>query len=194
MRHVRVSQFQLPATALMITLVCLANSVARADGPKNEVIKHWLKFKPGSSVTMGATMAMGGMSIQTEMKNTLISVDGDKITLQTVSTTIFNGQRRENPPQTQVIDANTDQGTWDEVGKEKIEAGGKTYDCRVVEGKMTAPPSRGGPGAPNTPPTTTKAKIWVNDDIPGGAVQMKVTTGMQGMQDIVFKLISYEAK
>jgi hypothetical protein len=184
MRQFRVSQFRLPAAAVVMVVLGLAGAEARADINKNEVLKHWQKFKPGSSVTLAATINAGGMSIQTEMKNTLVKIESDKITLETTTTTILNGQRHEIPPTTQVIDANSDQGTWEVVGQEKITAGGHTYDCKIVDGKSLAP-SRGGP------PTDAKARIWINDDVPGGAVQIKANGSGH---EITFTLVSFEAK
>ena len=184
MRQLRIHQFRMTTAAVVLVVLGLAASLANADTSKNEVLKHWQKFKPGSSATLAATMSMGAMSIQTEMKTTLIEVASDKVTIETETTTIVNGQRHSIAPTRKVIDATGEQGDWVEVGHEKIEAAGKTFDCKVVDGKSTTP-TRGGA------PSDAKGRIWVNDEVPGGAVQIRANGGGH---EILFKLVSFVAK
>jgi hypothetical protein len=184
MRQIRVPQFRLTRAAVVMVILGLAATVAQADTAKNQVIKHWEKFKPGSSATLAATITAGNFSVQMEKKDALIEVTSDKVTIETTVSTNMGGQQRSNPPTRQTVGITSNQGDWTEVGHEKIEAAGKTFDCTVVEGKSMAP-SRGGP------PTEGNAKMWISDEVPGGIVQLKVNGAGH---EIIYKLSAFEVK
>jgi hypothetical protein len=183
MRFIQVRQFRLTAAAVALAILGLA-TVCHADSPRNQIVKHWQKFKPGSSATLAATVTAGNYSVQMEKKDKLIAVNGDQVTIETTVSTNIGGQPHANPPVTQTIGAGNTQGDWTEVGHETIEAAGKKFDCTVVEGKSTVP-ARGGA------PTDSKARLWVADEVPGGIVQLKVSANGH---DITYLLSAYEVK
>jgi hypothetical protein len=184
MRQLRVHQFRMTTAAAVLVILGLAAAVCQADTAKNPLVRNWAKFKKGSSATLAATISAGNFSVQMEKTDKLVDVTGDKITIETTVSTNVGGQQRSNPPTTHTIDSNIEKGDWTEVGHEKIEAAGKTFDCTVVEGKSTAP-TRGGA------PSDAKARMWYSDDVPGGMVQMKVNANGH---EIVYKLTAFEVK
>jgi len=171
--------------ALAIAIVGLAASVSHADVDKDAVLKCWQKFKPGSSATMVANIGAGGYSMQMSKKEALVEVSSDKVVIETTISMNMGGTPRSNPPSRRTISPGSERhDEMKEVGHEKVEAAGKTWDCDVLEGSAMLP-ARGGT------PTASKARIWINTDVPGGVVKIAVTGGPQ---EIVYLLSAYEAK
>ena len=184
MRFIQVRQFRLTPAAVALAILGLA-TVCQADVDKDAVLKCWQKFKPGSSATMVANIGAGGYSMQMSKKESLVEVSSDKVVIETTVSMNMGGTPRSNPPVRRTISPGSERhDEMKEVGHEKVEAAGKTWDCDVLEGSAMLP-ARGGP------PTASKARIWINTDVPGGVVKIAVTGGPQ---EIVYLLSSYEVK
>ena len=74
------------------------------------------------------------------------------------------GQNNELSPQKQDIPAQIAKRTITQSATEKVDAAGKTFECKVYE--MSNDES-GQPGA--------KAKVWLSDEVPGGVVKLEAT-------------------
>jgi hypothetical protein len=160
---------------------------ARAETQDNLQYAHWAKFKPGTTVTMTGDMDAGSLKLAMEIVTKLVEVNADKLSLETTTVTTIAGQERKSPPRKREVPAKEEKkADVKTIGEEEIEAGGKKYKCKVIEGDADA---AGGAAAQQA--GKTKAKIWVNEQVPGGAVKMVVTTPRGNM---TFTLKSFDAK
>ena len=174
----------------MAAVACLffASSVSLADPVENPIYKLWSGFKVGSSRTMTGTMSMRGMSMDMELKDTLVELAADHATIESASATIMQGQRHEAPAHKQTFKARDEKKEeWREVGKEDVKAMGRTFHCRVFEGKLPVPAQGGAPSGGDI-----TSKSWISDEVPGGAVQMKISLP-QG-QEITYLLKDFQVK
>lgn len=177
-------------TAVAACLLAV-QTAARAEQIDNPIYKLWSNFKPGASRTMTGSITMRGFSIDTELKDTLVEVTADHVVVETVSANTMNGRRSEMPAHKQTHAAKSDKKEdWREIGKEDVKAMDRTFHCRVIEGKAPMPAT---PGAtPNAPAGDITTKAWIADEVPGGAVQMKISLP-QG-QEVTYILKSFQAK
>ena len=90
------------------------------------------------------------------------------------------GQKNELPPQKQDIPAQIAKRSITQVATEKVEAAGKTFDCKVYE--MLSDES-----AQNN----AKARVWLSDEVPGGVVKLEASMP-QG--SVTGTLTSFETK
>jgi len=172
--------------ALGFSLAIVA--VAHADDDTNPRYTAWSKFKVGSSETLTASISTPqGMAINLEMNRTLKELTDEKVVLEVTTTTEVMGNKRPAQPRQETIMAKkTGDEAYKEVGHETVEAAGKSFDCKVIEAKQPVPSGPGGKTHEG------KAKVWINDEIPGGLVKLE-GTGMSD-QTVTFLLKSYEAK
>jgi hypothetical protein len=79
-----------------------------------------------------------------------------------------------------------------EVGTKDVEAGGKTYSCKVVE--MTGEAASANAAKTGGAPAAGKAKLtaYINHDVPGGIVKMEMV-GRDG-KTMTFLLKAAEVK
>lgn len=173
---------------LLAALMCFGVAVchARAEQQDNQQYLHWAKFKPGSSVTMTGNVEGNAQKVQIDMTNTLVEVKPDKLVLESYSTLNIAGQDRKSPARKRDVPAKEEKkAVVKEVGEEQIEAAGKKFKCKVIEGETDVAPGPGGASG------KAKAKIWIADEVPGGAVKMVVTSDRGTM---TFTLKSFDVK
>ena len=157
-------------------------STARAEQQDSQAYLHWAKFKPGSTATMTGEADNGGQKVKLDMTNTLVEVTKEKIVLEATSTYSFAGKEQKSPPRKRDVAAREEKKSEiKELGEEEIEAAGKKFKCKVIEGE-----GEGAGGA-----AKAKAKIWISEEVPGGAVKM-ILTGDKGT--MTFTLKSFEVK
>jgi len=114
-------------------------------------------------------------------------VKPDKLVIEQSTTTVVAGQEHKTPARQRDVPAKEAKKVEiKEVGTEEVEAGGKKYKCKVMEGEADAAAA---PGA--APGTKIKSKVWVNETVPGGAVKMEVTSPRG---NVTFILKSFDAK
>jgi hypothetical protein len=141
--------------AMMLAILVAALSQDQID---NIEYKGWAGFKPGSSVTYKYSPQKG------EQKVTLVSIDGNGAVVSTEIS--MNG--RSSPAAERKVPAQIAAGDAPKnlkKGEEEIEAGGKTLKCRTLEYDKTLPNGK-----------TVTLKFWINDDVPGRAVQIETGT------------------
>jgi hypothetical protein len=164
---------------------CAAAEAAAAT--PNLEYGYWAHFKPGTTVTLTAEMDAGGAKITSEVVKKLIEVKADKLVIEQSATMVLAGQERKTPAKQRDVPAkDPKKAEIKEIGTEEIEAGGKKYKCKVLEGETDV-----AAGPAGQPAGKAKAKLWVNETVPGGAVKMVVTTPRGNM---TFTLKSFDAK
>ncbi len=136
----------------------------------------WAKHKPGTSIAMTADIAANGMKLQMVSTTTLVSVTADAVTLSIASTVSVMGQTHPGNTVQKTVPAKIPTQKVQQVGTADVAAAGKTYPCKILEVGAASvdisTPGRGGAGA--NAPAGSKAKIYANDDVPGGAVKMEI--------------------
>jgi hypothetical protein len=169
---------------LALSLVALVGTSALAEQIDNPQFKMWNKFGEGSSVTTTTSFdAPNGTKMNSEATTKLVSKSDDAITLEVSATMEVMGQTHTLPPHNQTISPKVEKGDEAvQVGTstEKVEAAGKTFDCKIFELKRTLPNGK-----------TVTAKAWVNEDVPGGVVKMEAKNDQGNVTSIIK---SYEAK
>jgi hypothetical protein len=188
------------AAALMIVYGSGASLVRAADVVDSPRYQAWSKFKVGSSHTLSGTMNGGAVPVQTEMTQKLVELTDDHVTIETTATTTVMGRSHTMPPRSQSIPAKEEMKDVTELGNEKVDAMGKTFDCKVYEITKGPPVATGRPTQPNQE-SGGKAKIWVSPEVPGGVVKLEATghsanpsAGEGGTITMTYLLKSYEAK
>lgn len=165
----------------MLALAALAmiGLAARAEQVDNPAFGAWTKFAVGSNATLSGSIEAGERKMQMEMTQKLAEKADDKVTIETTATMEMMGQKHATPARKQEIKAKTEKADITEIGSEKVEAAGKTFDCKVYEMKNPDPQSQG------------KAKAWISSEVPGGLVKMEAN-GPQGKMSYTLK--SFEVK
>jgi hypothetical protein len=154
-------------------------SVAFGQQVDNPQYTGWAKFKPGTTVTMKSQSEtkMQGMAdpMKSEMTSTtkLVDMKPDEATVETTTKMVMMGNETAMPANTMKVPAKVDSGkagpaTADmknvKEGTDKVEVGGKSYDCKTKEYDM------------ETNGMKTHTKVWTSDQVPGGTVKMESTS------------------
>lgn len=168
-------------SALIVGLAMFVATARAADMVDNPEYQSWAKHAVGTSVTQHMDMAMTGMNMKQEMTHTLMEIKPDSVTIETKMTMDMGGQKQERS-NTRNVAAKVEKGheylpenmkgEYKETGKEKIEIGGKSYECTV--GEMIG----------ETPQGKMTGKMWRTLDIPGGLAKME----MQMEQPMAMKM------
>jgi hypothetical protein len=175
-----------PAALAAIVMGSVMVAAANAEQVESPIYKAWASFKVGSNKTLGGTMSRGGFNMQMEMKEALVEVTSDHVTVEVISSVDAMGNHHDSPPRRQEYPAKIYKPKdWREIGKEDVQAMGRTFHCVVYEG-ISAAPGRGGQV------NESNGKIWTAKEVPGGVVQMRVNSS--GGADITFVLKDYQAK
>lgn len=166
----------------VVGMFCFA-SICRAQQYDNPKFAAWSKFNIGSSQTLESVTGDGNKQVTTDQTRTLTEKTDDYLVVEMKSTMIMAGQSMEGAPHTEKIPAKLDKDTKETpAGEEKIDAAGKTYDCKVFT--VTQPNAL--PGRPDS-----TVKMWVCADVPGGIVKME-TSAFKGT--VTWLLKSSETK
>lgn len=167
--------------ALAVGVVMLCAGLAYGEMVDNPQYQGWKKFGEGSSATLTSTMSAGGQKIESESVRKLVSKADDSVTIEVTASVTFAGQSHSTPPHEQKIAAQIDKKDADvSTSNEKVEAAGKTFDCKVYNITQATPDGK-----------SVTAKVWITDEVPGGVVKMEAKTDRG---DVTSILKSYEAK
>jgi hypothetical protein len=166
--------------AMLIALaLAFSATAALADQVDNPRYDAWTKYNVGSSETLQGDVNYNGMTMTFVATYTLSEKADDHVTVDlTTSMQMFGQQHQQS--QTQTIPAKTDAANVQQLPDEKVDAAGKTYDCKVYQ-----LPDNGKQGA--------TAKAWVNDGIPGGCVKLQAASST-GNTTVTYLLQSYVIK
>jgi hypothetical protein len=168
---------------LVVAAMISIAGLARAEEIANPTFENWKKFAEGSSATISTTIDANGQKMNSETTNKLASKADDAITVEVSGTMEAFGQKRPIPTQSQKVPPKVEKADAPvQVGEstEKVEAAGKTFDCKVYEVTKKMPNGQ-----------TIKAKSWVSDDVPGGVVKMEVKSDQANVTGL---LKSFEKK
>ena len=170
----------LPVIRFLVVAALFAGPTRAADAPQatapttapttapeelidNPQFDHWAKFEIGSSATLSTEILMGGQKVSTVSTNKLLEKGDEQIVVEISGTMNIAGQKNELPPQKQEIPAQIAKRSITQTATEKVDAAGKTFDCKVYE-------MLNDPGQPDA-----KAKVWLSDEVPGGVVKLQAT-------------------
>lgn len=142
----------------MVMMAVLVSALLQ-DQVDNPEYKGWAAFKPGSSVTYKMAGQDGSQKV------TLKSLGETEAVVETEIT--YNGKigkaaERKVPAKVKAADAPKNM----KEGEEEIEAGGKKLKCRTREYEKKNPATG----------KTAVLKFWINEEIPGMAVQFQTST------------------
>lgn len=169
--------------ALSLSICFLSSSTVRAEEDElveNPAYKSWASHKVGSAVTYESNSVFGAQTIKSEMTQKLSEITPEKAVIEITMKLDIPGVPPQ-PPQTQEIPAKVKKsqatpgklpegmkGEVKDKGTEKIEIGGKSYECHVWEfsGEQNGVKSTG----------TT----WTSEKIPGTLAQMKSAANVAG--------------
>lgn len=154
---------------LHLVLVVLSLSLIVSSSPADEIdnpqFNSWNKFGVGSSAVLEGKIDVGPTTMTMTTTRTLKEKADDHVVIEITAASEMMGRGRSSPPISRTINKTTDKKDVTELGNEKVEAAGKTYDCKVYEMKGMSPQS-----------ADAKAKVWFSPDVPGGVVKMEVTS------------------
>jgi hypothetical protein len=156
---------------------------AHAEEVANPTFENWKKFAEGSNSTLVMTIEAGGQKITSETVNKLVTKTDEAITVEVSGSMEIAGQKQAMPTQTQKVTPKVEKADAPtQVGEstEKVEAAGKTFDCKVYEISKKQPNGQ-----------SVKAKIWTNEDVPGGVVKMETKSDQANVNGV---LKSFEKK
>jgi hypothetical protein len=161
-------------------LLCATTAAWADDQVDDPRYLAWAKFGVGSSQTLNGDMEAGQMKMTSVSVRKLVEKTDDHVTIEFSNTVTIMGQDRPSPPQKIVIHSKIDKSAYKQLDDEKVDAAGKTFDCKVYELPSASPDGQQSTG-----------KCWINDEVPGGLVKMVVST-QRGT--VTQTLASYDAK
>lgn len=169
------------STCLAVATVMLLASlpVRAAEMIDNPQYISWSKHKPGTNVKLKQEIVAGPMTMTQEVTETLVEVTPEKAVVEMAMVMDFGGQKQEHKQKRDVA-AKVEKGkenlppdfsgSMKEVGSEKVEVAGKSYDCKVIEFTGEAQGNK------------ATGKSWHSTEIPGGVAKtdMKMEGDMAG--------------
>lgn len=164
------------APALALVLI-LAASARTQDQVVNPEYASWAKFKAGTFVAVQDVTDTPQRNITIVRERTLVSVDKDKLVIQTATWTSLNGNRTYTVPYRtdvpRLIPKAEDPTRALPVGKSEgnVGEGTETLKFGTVEVKTKWYLNKDKVGRDNV-----ESKFWVSDEFPGTVVK-SVTTG-----------------
>jgi hypothetical protein len=150
-------------------------SAARAEQVENPQFTAWAKYGVGSAVTLESKMD-GGMTMTST--RTLKEKAEDHVVLEVVTVMAMGGKKEPSRPVAQTVQAKLDAKDVKELGKEKVKAGGKTYECTAYAMKDASPNYIG-----------TNPKVWVSPDVPGGVVKVEMSTPKGPVAQVLTRVV-----
>ena len=165
---------RLASLASVVVLALAAGGASAEDTIENSEFANWSKFKKGTSVTVKTTSTANGFTSEIVSTSTLVEVGADKVVVEYVTVTKFNGMevkapaaRREIPKTIAVVkdppkrDPKDPKVTEMETGTETIKIIGLELKTKWTKNKVDAGE------------TKVESKVWMCDDIPGMMVKME---------------------
>lgn len=184
-RQIMRSSYRLSLSVLLVLCLHTFSSATQAEQQDSQQYLHWAKFKPGSMVTMAGEVEATGSKVQIDLTSTLVSVTPEKVVLQDYSTLHLGGHDQKNPGQQRDVPAKEEKkAEIKQLADEEIQAAGRKFKCKVYESVEIAT-------SPDAKANKAKAKIWLSDEVPGGAVKMQL---INDTGTTTFTLKSFEVK
>jgi hypothetical protein len=149
----------------------------------------WTTHKPGTEVHLELITETAGQKMVTNITQRLVEVTAEKAVVESVARMNIPGFDAKPQAQTLTFDARVPksqaeratmpmggEGSSKELGKESVEAAGKTYECQVSEfaGKVQG--------------SDAKGKQWRTSEIPGGLAKMEASSGGMKVNLVVTKV------
>lgn len=179
------------ALSCALFLSVWVTAAAGAEMVDNPVYQSWAKHQPGTSVTQKVDMNMTSMTMSQDATQKLISVTPEKVVVETSISMDVGGQKKETSAK-QDIPAKVEKGreylppnvkgTYKELGNDKIEVGGKSYDCVAAE--FTG----------ETPQGKVQGKTWRTPEIPGMMAKLEMTIEGPSKVTVAMRVNGFEIK
>jgi hypothetical protein len=191
--HRIVLCFALLAIAFSSSLIRATEAAEMVDNPQ---YTSWAKCKPGTKITISQDLVFGAVHMSNSAAQRLIDVTPEKVVFHVVKTFNRDGQTDEKEEKVEVpakvekgqenLPANVT-GTTKEIGSEKVEIAGKTYECKVVEfsGELVQGQSVSG---------KVSGKMWETPEIPGGLARMEMRVESAREMTVKMQTIGIELK
>ena len=175
---------------MMLVTLMVGGAWAQEAGKQEQVdnpqYKSWVQFKVGSFAELKSVTAIGQSSTVMSMTYTLKSVAADKLVVTMQTAMEIAGKKMAMPASDMVIPAKIAKGkekapSAAKKGSEKLKLAGSKLDCKWIEQTIAASGS------------TTKSKVWMCDDIPGGMVKMTASTTGEVKSESTMTLAKFKA-
>jgi hypothetical protein len=131
---------------------------------ENREFGYWSTLKTGSWVKLKMEVDVQGVKIVVEATHTLIETGADKVIVEQKTTVTAAGQAQPEKVEKEEIlkDKEKEPIKIEKEGDEDVEVNGKKLACHWIEG---------------TQKETTKIKLWLSKEIPGGVAKGEVSGG-----------------
>jgi hypothetical protein len=126
------------------------------------------------------------MKSEMTMTSKLVDMKPEEATVETTTKMVMMGNESTMPANTMKVPAKVDSGKAGPAapdmknvkeGTEKVDVGGKSYNCKTKEYDTEANGSK------------THMKVWTSDEVPGGTVKMESTTTGQADTKMTMTLV-----
>lgn len=168
----RFAQFMMTVAAgcLLLTSFSTAADQPQAEQVDNPIYKVWMKFNVGSSATLTGQFSADGMQMTSETTRKLTEKADDHVTLEVSTSMTMMGQQHQAPTRQMKVPAKINKPDIEQVGTEDVTAAGQTFHCKVYQINSL---DAGASGGPQHAEKNAKAKVWVDEDVPGGLIKME---------------------
>lgn len=196
-KRARMSKRVSILAGLALAMAVTAQVRAEEELVDSQIYKSWAAHGVGTKVVTEGKMSGGPMQMNMEMTSELVEKDAAQVVVEVQTTVTIPGMPAQQPPkQKMVFKAKVPKGQevmgqlpadhkaeLKEIGTEKVEVGGKSYECKVLEFKGTSPTG------------DASGKVWTHQDIPGHTVKLTMTgTGQGQTMTLDTAVRSFESK
>jgi hypothetical protein len=172
-----------PASITLAAEPDAGSSAAKEEMVDNPEYKTWAERKAGDSITYEMNTVAAGNTTKMTMTQKLLELTKDKAVVELSNKIEVPGAPTLPPKKHEVLakvkksEAGPlgkmpagSKGEIKENGSQKVEAAGKTYECKVYEftGEQQG--------------AKTTGKIWRSEKVPGGMVKMETNADVGGQQ------------
>lgn len=184
-----------PLAFALASALFLAASGRGEDQVENPQYASWYKFKPGTMIAVQDTQASKVRTIIIVREISLVSVDKDKLVLQTATWTSVNGNKTYTLPYRtdvpRLIPKSEDPSRGLPVGKSEgnVEEGTKTLTISGVEFK-----TKWYRNVDKFANKDYESQFWVSDEMPGKVVKSEVTDPGGGGAKVSMEVIEFKKK
>ncbi len=160
-----------------LCLLVVASPGLTQEKIDNPEFASWAKFKPGTSITLKTSNAMGQIKSETAITTTLLEVADEKLVVEMTVVSSVNGMEFKSPPTKREVpksvtlpagtpkpDPNKKAEGLVEEGTETLKISGMDVKakCFKIKSKVNG--------------IEVESKSWISDDVPGGLVKSETTT------------------
>lgn len=157
---------------MLVLLVGIPGIGHAAEQVESPIYLSWAKYKPGTEISVRSTTVQLGKTIETVSKSRLVSVDANKVVIETVFTSNGTGATVENPPQTfeykrwflllpgvRKEDIGRPEGKKENQGEETLNLADRAFKTVWFQIRST------------TEAGEAITKVWMCDEVPGKLVK-----------------------